>query len=170
MMREWPSTVFSDCGTYRYTLFRSWYGVHESSNWPRLLGCWLNPSTANEEKDDPTTRRVMRFASANTFGHYMAINPFAFRSPKPKVMQAADDPVGPDNDFWIKRAVEWCRSQGGTVVVGWGDGGTHRGRDQEVLKLLGEPLHCFGLTKAGNPHFPTPFIQPYRLQEFRASN
>ena len=161
----WPSTVFSDCGVYRYTLFRP--SPLDLRGLPPLLACLLNPSTATAEKDDPTTRRMLKFAHSNGFGDYMAINPFAFRSPKPKVMMAHLDPIGPDNDSAIVCAQRWCIEGGGKTIVAWGDGGTHQDRDQVVLELLSDPLYCFGLTKAGNPHFPTPFIQPYQLQEFR---
>jgi hypothetical protein len=43
--------TFSDCGQFRYRLFRKW-----DCGSP-LLFIMLNPSTADAEEDDPTIRR-----------------------------------------------------------------------------------------------------------------
>ena len=51
-------TIFSECRQYRYTLWREWDLLN--SNYAMFIG--LNPSTADEWKDDPTIRRCIDFS------------------------------------------------------------------------------------------------------------
>lgn len=83
----------SACRTYRYTLGRRW-----SAELPRLLMVLLQPSTADAERDDPTNRRGMGFARDAGFGSLVFVNLFALRSPDPRTLRAARDPVGLDAD------------------------------------------------------------------------
>lgn len=49
--------IFSPCREYRYKLWRTW----DASKLPlNVIG--LNPSTADETKNDPTIRRCIQFA------------------------------------------------------------------------------------------------------------
>lgn len=140
------SAVFSDCEVYRYTLERVW-----DPSLPRILFVLLNPSTADAVNDDPTNRRGIGFAKAWGFGSCIFVNLFAFRSPDPKVMKAADDPVGEKNDAHILDQA----SRADRVVAAWGTHGNHQLRDSEVLDLLeGVGLYHLGLTKDGHPKHP----------------
>ena len=76
-------------------------------------------------------------------------NLFAYRATLPEVMKATSDPVGPDNDEYLRALA----ADAGVVVAAWGANGTHKGRDAEVRKLLPE-LHCLALTKDGHPGHP----------------
>lgn len=114
-----------------------------------MLFIGLNPSTADETQDDPTIRRCINFAKAWGFsGVYMA-NLFAFRATDPKVMMQADDPIGRDNDAWLRT----LSSSASLVVGAWGVGGSYMGRDREVCQLIGA-MDCLGLTKGGHPRHP----------------
>ena len=120
---------FSPCRTWRYSLFRMWDESVE-----RVVFVGLNPSTADETKDDPTIRRCMDFARRWGYGGIIMLNLFAFRATKPEEMKAAADPVGPLNDqtisFWIQQRV---------VVCAWGVHGGFRGRGREVRRRLRDP-------------------------------
>ena len=48
---------FSKDRLYRYALWRIW-----DNELPKVLFIGLNPSTADEVKDDPTIRRCIRYA------------------------------------------------------------------------------------------------------------
>ena len=48
---------------------------------------------------------MMHWCEMNGFGDYLATNPHAICGSKPHVIDEAEDPVGPDNDEWIRRAV-----------------------------------------------------------------
>lgn len=137
-------TIFSPCRAYRYTLWREWIG---GEGYAMFVG--LNPSTADETQDDPTIRRCIAFAKAWGYAGLCMTNLFAFRATDPKVMKAAGDPVGPEND----RHLLIAGAGAGVIVAAWGANGTHRGRDSEVRWLLPR-LQCLSLTKDGHPGHP----------------
>ena len=137
-------TIFSTCRTYRYTLWREWAG---GNGYAMFVG--LNPSTADETRDDPTIRRCIGFAKAWGYAGLCMTNLFAFRSPNPKNMKVVPDPVGPENDAHLAALSELA----GVIVAAWGTNGTHRGRDIAVRHLL-PGLHCLSMTKSGHPGHP----------------
>jgi hypothetical protein len=63
----------------------------------------LNPSTADELRDDPTIRRCIRFAKDWGFDGLYMLNAFGFRETDPKEMKRATDPIGPENIYWISK-------------------------------------------------------------------
>jgi hypothetical protein len=137
---------------FRYRLERWW-----DEHLPPMVWVMLNPSTADAEVDDPTIQACMQFARLNGYGGIVVVNLFAFRSPHPKVMQAAVDPVGPFNDLHLSEVFEEASEYGGAVVAAWGTGGSYRGRDRQVIDLIeshGNTLLCFGRTKDGHPKHP----------------
>ena len=134
---------FSGCRRYRYALWRRW------GDGPYAMFIGLNPSTADETTDDPTIRRCIRFARDWGFDALCMANLFAIRATDPKVMMASDEPVGPDNDVWLRR----LSADAGIVIAAWGAYGSHQGRDLIVLGMLPE-LHHLGLTKLGRPRHP----------------
>jgi hypothetical protein len=90
------AAVFSRCRTYRYSLIRVW-----NPDLSRVAFVGLNPSTADEQADDPIVRRCVGFARRWNFGGLMLVNLFAYRSTNPAGLLAADDPIGPANDKHI---------------------------------------------------------------------
>lgn len=110
---------FSPCRNYRYTLERQW----DLPGAPQRLCAFimLNPSTADAETDDPTTRRCMAFARETGHDQYVAVNLFAYRAARPADMLAAEDPVGPQNDDWIGVFVSKAKAR--TVAPRAGSGG-----------------------------------------------
>jgi hypothetical protein len=135
--------VISECGRYRYILWMQWgYG-----GWVNF--CCLNPSTADATKNDPSFTRMVNFAKAWGYDGLAVTNLFAFRATNPQEMRSAPDPVGPNNDGWLRFA--WSRCA--ITVAGWGALGGHRGRDAEVRATLPR-LHYLRLTKDGHPGHP----------------
>jgi len=142
------TAVYSDCEAYRYTLTRVW-----EPEGRRALFVMLNPSTATEMQNDPTVERCERRARALGFGAFRVTNIFAYRATDPRVMRAADDPVGPGNDAAIAESAPWADQ----IICAWGTHGAHLGRGPEVEALLratGRPLWHLGLSKAGHPKHP----------------
>ena len=141
--------IFSDCERYRYELPRVW-----DASGRRVLFVMLNPSTADEFKNDPTVERCERRARALGFGAFRVTNIFAFRATDPKVMRSTSDPLGPQNDAAITgSATGWAD----TIVCAWGNHGEHLGRGRVVesmLKATGRPLHHLGVTGMGHPKHP----------------
>jgi hypothetical protein len=134
---------FSPCRAYRYALWRRW------GNGPYCMFIGLNPSTADETNDDPTIRRCIGFARAWGYEALCMTNLFAFRATDPKVMKAAAEPVGRENDITL----ETLGRGAGVVIAAWGAHGVHRRRDQSV-RLFVPGLHYLRLTKDGHPGHP----------------
>lgn len=137
---------FSECRTYRYALWRDW---DWQSYGNRVMFIGLNPSTADETEDDPTIRRCIGFAKSWGFGGLVMMNAYAFSATDPKVMKAADDPVGPGND----EAFGYRQTQCGLIVAAWGAHCTPE-REKEVCNAIRKPIYCLGTTKAGRPKHP----------------
>jgi hypothetical protein len=149
---------FSPDRTWRYSLRRSW------GSGPRLLAVLLNPSLADEQRDDPTTTFCVNRARERGFGAYEAVNLFALVDPSPAALRRAPDPVGPENDAWIRRAA----ARADRILVAWGCHGRLRGRDRAVLALLrGRRLVCLGRNRDGTPRFPRAVPRGVRWRAFR---
>ncbi|XHC26180.1 DUF1643 domain-containing protein [Phycisphaerales bacterium ac7] len=142
---------FSRCRRYRYSLVRRW-----DDELARVCFCMLNPSTADEQQNDPTVRRAIGYALDRGFGSIEVVNVFALRSTDPKGLTRAladgIDPIGPRNDEAIRRAA--ARAE--TVVAAWGSHATLLGRDRAVRDLLATHDRCvaLGLTASGLPRHP----------------
>jgi hypothetical protein len=118
-----------------------------------VLFIMLNPSTANEVKDDPTIRRCMGFAETWGYGILTVCNLFAYVTSDPDVLRSVDDTVGRDNDAYIA----CCALRAQLVICAWGAFDEARGRDDQVLDLLSRNMvdaWCLGLTKDGYPLHP----------------
>ena len=149
-------------GRYRYSLWRSW-----SANHPRIVFILLNPSTADEQKNDPTIRRCMGFARAWNFGSIEVVNLFAYRATDHRELFKASDPIGEENDRFLMQAVQCCS----IVVLGWGTRGTLLGRDRQVIQMLigRNDVYCLGITKDGQPRHPLYIKGDTNLEPFDMS-
>lgn len=151
--------TFSQDRLYRYTLQRTW------SDAPPAVFIGLNPSTADEQVDDPTIRRCSRFARDWGCGGLVMLNLYAWRATDPKGLLVPADPVGPGNDSAI-------RALAGTaelVVAAWGAWpGPDRGRAAMVAALVGE-LQVLGLTKDLQPRHPLYMRADSELRPWRPS-
>jgi len=138
------TAIFSPCRKYRYSLHRIWNG-----NKPFCLFVCLNPSTATETIDDPTVRRCIRFSFAWGYGGMVMTNIFAYRSTDPSNLKIPDDPIGPENDSFIKK----LSFEAGITITAWGNHGNYLNRGKTVLSFLKDP-HYLKLTKDGAPNHP----------------
>lgn len=146
------AALFSPCRRYRYLLRRRW------DNRPPCLYIGINPSHADEARDDMLTQRFPRWEDRWGFGEHRAVNLFAAVASRPDVMMAMDEPVGPDNDKWLTAQALETNAMNGIILIGWGNGGGHLDRDVAVLALLreaGADLYCLGRTNSGAPIHPS---------------
>ncbi len=138
--------IFSRDRQHRYVLWRRWT---DSRRMIAFIG--LNPSTADEVRNDPTVTRCINYAKAWGYGGMYMLNAFAFRATDPRNMKRCDYPVGPHNDGFILDYVRRAKA----VVVCWGVHGAFQGRSAALARLLrGVPVCCFGVTKSGEPKHP----------------
>ena len=141
--------ILSPDRVYCYTLERTW-----DCRKARVLFIMLNPSDADENIDDRTVIRCGQFADRWGYGGIVVGNLFAYRSPNPGALLHHHDPVGPDNDYHLRRLAKECE----TVIVAWGNSPGNFPRFQErqaVLKeLLKGRMQCLGTNQSGTPKHP----------------
>jgi len=143
--------IFSEDRKYRYSLRHFWGKESDKEN--PIAWIALNPSTADENKLDPTLRRIKGFSESWGYNCFYMLNIFAYRATDPREMKKQEDPVGPLNDFYIKQICKKCD----TIVCAWGNHGKHLNRSEEVLKNLFDtnPNICYlELSKIGEPKHP----------------
>ena len=126
--------IFSDCGRYRYRLWRTW-----DPALPRLLWILYNPSTADASAEDPTLRRCIDFSRRWGFGGLTVVNHFAFRATNPRELNSISDPIGPENHDHLNHALDTHEE----VLCAWGlQGGgdcpTYDPRDTPRISLGAE--------------------------------
>jgi len=109
----------SECGLYRYRLWRVW-----DAKLPLCTWIMLNPSTADASEDDPTIRKCIGFSKRWGQGGIQVVNLYAYRATDPKELKAAHargvDVIGPENDEAIAGALRRLERFSGRVVVAWG--------------------------------------------------
>jgi len=159
--------VLSDCGTYRYRLWREWDRTR-----PTLAFLMLNPSTADHLTDDATITRCMSRAVAGKFGRLDVVNLFPLRATDPNELLTHPEPVGPKrgsgpSEGAILDAIE--RSH--TVICAWGAHPAAAPRVAEVMHIIRivgmrNKLYHLGLNKDGSPKHPLYIAASTRPQPF----
>jgi hypothetical protein len=154
--------VFSNDHVYRYVLTR------EFGPGPAVVWIGLNPSTADESKDDPTIRRIIGYSRREGFGRLIMLNLYGLRSTDPHGLMAVGDPCGP---ALVTHALRYCANVD-DVVVAWGAWWKQREHaliESPLRKLMvntatiaealgrGEArwrIRCLGTTASGEPRHP----------------
>ena len=144
-------------GPYRYWLERDWW----ERDTPRgaidlLTFVMLNPSTADDEVDDPTIRRCIGFARREGAQQLQVMNLYALRATNPAELLTHPDPIGVGNDALLRGAArQHTRFK---TVVAWG---AHKMVTPERVAVMvdsardaGTTLWCLGMTKSGAPRHP----------------
>ncbi len=138
--------VFDSSQRYRYRLARIWYPERPVVNF-----IMLNPSTADQYQLDPTVTRCLRYAQRWGFGTLIVTNIFAYRSTDPTALYTLNDPVGPENDAYLRKAAEQAELR----VAAWGTHGALHNRHEAVLAQLADfSLTALGVTQGGFPKHP----------------
>ncbi len=114
----------------------------------------LNPSVADEEKNDPTISQCENYATNWKFGGLEVVNLFAFISTdRKKIRKGGKEIIGKNND---DRVLRTCK-KADLVVAAWGNDGKIQNRSTEVKKLLqksGIKIRALKINKSGEPHHP----------------
>lgn len=158
--------VISSDQVYRYALWRE---IEAQGNEGTVLFVMLNPSTADASVDDPTIRRCMGFARDWGYGRLAVGNLYAMRATDPvQLAQFKGDPIGPENDEWLRKLV----ADADQTIVAWGNGWSNQSakRAAAVLDLLtyggSLSVECLGQTKTLNPRHPLYIAADTRPQVF----
>lgn len=142
--------IISDCKKYRYSLWRTW-----DETKPKVLFIMLNPSTADENIDDPTIRRCISFAKDWGYGSLVVGNLFALRATDPKELLNSEDPMGCDNIVYLNKMYDECD----LIVCAWGNSGIvnkicKKFKEYEPLTNAPVDLSYIDLAKDGTPKHP----------------
>lgn len=135
---------FSECGKYRYVLWRIW-----NEQLPKSMCIGLNPSTANSVDDDPTISNLTRILKSCGYGGLYITNLFALISSNPEDLRQCPDPVK-DNDAWLNRVYNIC---GEEIIFCWGAFPMAEYRAKQVVRQYPMAM-CFGKNKGGSPKHP----------------
>ena len=161
------AAVFSACRRYRYRLDRVW-----DDTATKVLFVMLNPSAADETKNDPTVARCherARRLNGGRHGAYRVCNLFALISPCPQLLEsgihAGDDLT---NDAAITEACGWAD----TVVCAWGGSKefiVKRGLFvvENMRRTFDGPLFCLAVNASGTPRHPLYVSHDAPLVEWR---
>ncbi len=141
--------IFSECRRYRYALFRQW-----NLEDPILMFIGLNPSTANEHDNDPTIRRVIKFAFDWGYGGVSMLNLFPLVSSNPSDLldfynTPFHDLALEENNKYLERCFDKCSE----LVFAWGAFKQAEKRAEEVIKMFPNAL-CLGKNMNGSPKHP----------------
>jgi hypothetical protein len=141
--------LFSPCRNYRYALFRMWY-----INDPLVMFIGLNPSTANEHDNDPTIRRVIRFAQDWGYGGVYMMNLFPLVSSNPDaLLNYESNPLHVaaqvENNKWLEKAYDKCEK----VIFAWGNFYQAQQRAKEVMQMF-KNAEALAINKSGSPRHP----------------
>lgn len=135
---------FSPNNKRRYCLWRIW-----DDTLPYIAFIGLNPSTANQNDDDPTIRRVKRFAFDWGYGGVYMLNCFSQVTPYPSALKAESNDK--ENDRWIREIGDSCEK----IVFAWGNFTVvnHFGRDVELSAMFPDAV-ALRLNSNGSPAHP----------------
>lgn len=159
----YSNAIMSADGRFRYYLVRRWKTLG-----PNICFIMLNPSSANQQDNDPTINRCMDFSRRWGYSGLVVVNAFAFRSTNPARLKNEILYVGAMNDYFISDTI---RSSDKTVCA-WG---THEIVEKRAKKIgdlldregLSDKLYCLGLTSNGSPRHPLYVPKFTELKPFR---
>jgi hypothetical protein len=136
---------FSNDGKYRYRLWRIW-----DSGKPKAMCIGLNPSTANDEKNDNTINILIRVLTHLGFGGFYMMNCWAFITSKPELLQH-----NPMSDEWNNNMLTVTASKCAEVIFCWGSFAViaEKGRDRDLIEMFPN-AKCFGHNANGSPYHP----------------
>lgn len=148
-----PSTArISADGIYRYELRRHW-----STGTRPVVFCGLNPSTADAIEDDQTILKDIGFGQRWHCNYLLKVNAFAFRTRHPELMKRAArsgvDIIGPENDLWIRGALDLVHELRGIFVAAWGNNidDDRQAQIASIIAASGVVPLCLGTNKNGTP-------------------
>jgi hypothetical protein len=139
---------------YRYSLKRIW-----DNDKPKVLFIMLNPSLADNYQDDPTIRRLIKFAKLYGYGGFYVGNLFSYITPYPSELLDKDLMFSKKNIHEIKKMTGLIKD----VVYGWGNSF----EEPEWLKQIISNPKCFGKNKNKTPKHPLYLSYNNKLVDYR---
>lgn len=140
------SAKFSNDRKYRYILSRIW-GAQK----PIVMFIGLNPSTANEDKDDATIKKIEKICKHNGFDGFYMLNLFGLVTAYPKVLKENFEIAIGENDKHLLEIADRVNK----IVCCWGNFPQAQSRAEIVKKMFpNNELLCLKKNKSGSPKHP----------------
>lgn len=146
--------LISNDKKHRYSLKRIW-----DNEKPKVLFIMLNPSLANNHKDDPTIRRLINFTKQLGYGGFYVGNLFSHITPYPKDLADKDLSFSKKNLKEIRKMIALTKA----VVYGWGNSF----EEPDWLKKNVSKPKCFGKNKNQTPKHPLYLSYNNKLVDYR---
>ena len=157
--------------TYRYCLIGN-----KKAKKP-LIVVGLNPSTADNEKPDPTMRRVISFMESNGYDGFLMINLYPLRTPSPKELKK----YGIDKEIHqlnLQKIQSYLKNiSNPNVLLGFGSKILYIPELKKCFKDIVSTCNvykvnwlCLKKTKAGHPSHPLYLKRNLKLVEFDVEN
>ena len=137
----------------RFSLSRIW-----DKKKPKLLYIMLNPSIADDKRDDPTIKRLIFFTKKFRYGGFYVANLFTQITPYPKELNM--DNLSKKNNFKI---INDLIKKSDSIVYAWGN---LVSEPRDLLEIIDSPL-CFGKNLNGTPKHPLYLPSNSKLLKFR---
>ncbi len=150
MIRE---AKFCEAKKNRYFLKRKW-----NNSKGLLLYIMLNPSLADEKKDDPTIRRLINFTKKFDYGGFLVGNIFTIITPNPKELDKSKGMSDKNFEEIIKLV-----NKVDQIVYAWGSSI----EEPQLLKKIVLSPKCFGKNLNGTPKHPLYLPSQTKLINFR---
>lgn len=150
MIRE---AKFCEAKKNRYFLKRKW-----NNSKGLLLYIMLNPSLADEKKDDPTIRRLINFTKRFDYGGFLVGNIFTIITPNPKELDKSKGMSDKNFEEIIKLV-----NKVDQIVYAWGSSI----EEPQLLKKIVLSPKCFGKNLNGTPKHPLYLPSQTKLINFR---
>ena len=91
----------------------------------------------------------MRYAQEWGYGGYIMGNIFAYRSTDPMQLKIIDNPIGIENNYWLKK----LHAEASLTIGAWGNHGKYLSRGKTIIDII-DNLYCLKITKEGHPSHP----------------
>lgn len=147
------TAIFSKDGKYRYRLTRP-CGFGKG---PTVVWIMMNPSKANAFTDDLTVTKCIGFCARPPIKakELIVVNLFAYISTDPAELCRTPDPVGRDNDAFIRAAL----LSADRAIAAWGGMSNQLYvKVKQMIQVVKETfprLECLGKTASGHPKHPS---------------
>jgi len=135
---------------YRYWLSRIWKETSPGNRSNLVLWIMLNPSTADDIKDDPTIRRIIGFSKRWGYDGLYVCNLYSWieTDSRKLLRDKSINYIGPINNQVIQDHNRFCNK----TIIACG-GRAELRRLKEVSDMV-KPCYCLGLNKDRSPIHP----------------
>lgn len=141
--------TFSDDRKYRYVLWRIW-----DDSKPKIMFIGLNPSTANENSDDPTIKRVIAISKNLGYGGVYMLNIFPLVTPYPIELELFFSTSFHETEEDINRDyLNEYAEKAEKIVHAWGAFKQAK-RSSTFFGMPPEKFYALKINKNGSPKHP----------------